>query len=87
MNTIDVSAADFEANASKYIKRVKEHDDEIVITWDGEPIVEVRRRRPEVRGITGAELAEVLRRLPRLPKAEAGAFARDVEAAQAAGNR
>jgi antitoxin (DNA-binding transcriptional repressor) of toxin-antitoxin stability system len=76
--SLRVSEEEVREHLSEYLDRA-ERGEEIVVTRNGRPVVELRRVLP---GLTGAEFLEMWRNAPHLSPEEAEAFARDVEEAR-----
>ena len=64
---------------SEYIHRVAYRGEGFILTKGNKPVCEIR---PLPRGVTGAELIERLRSVPRLTPEEAEAFGRDIDEAR-----
>ena len=62
-----------------YINRVAYRGERFILTRGNKPVAEIR---PLSRGITGAELIERLKSVPRLTPEEAEAFGRDIDEAR-----
>jgi prevent-host-death family protein len=73
-----LTVAEAEREFAELIERVRREGESALLTKDG---VAVARIVPvEPRPLTGAELAEIWKRLPHLSPEEADAFAADIEA-------
>lgn len=64
---------------AEYINRVAYRGERFILTKGNKPVAEIR---PLPRGVTGAELIERLRSVPRLTPEEAEAFGRDIDEAR-----
>ena len=62
-----------------YMNRVKYRRESFILTKGNEPFAEIR---PLPRGVTGAELLNILRSGPHLTPEEAEAFGRDIDEAR-----
>jgi prevent-host-death family protein len=77
--SLRVSAEEVREHLSEYLDRAQ-RGEEVVVLHDGRPAV--RLRPLPLPGLTGAELADLLRNAPYLSAEETEAFARDIEEAR-----